>query len=120
MTHLLNCDNLVMVHDFKWIAHYYHLIETETDTPNCVRVERNFSDLEAKVQYYNEHTAEAQEIASRAKEIFRERYTTPAATACYWRSLLRAWGTIAFKPVIMEKMKGGKEKLRGVSIEEFT
>lgn len=111
-----------MVHDVEWIAHYYHLLDTEVDSAqgaNCVHVERDFSDLEAKVNYYNNHTEEAQEIASRAKEMFRERYTSPAATACYWRNLMRAWSTISFEPVIVRKGKGGKQRVRGISIEEF-
>lgn len=32
---------------------------------------------------------------------------------------MRAWSTIASEPVIMEKDKGGKERMRGISIEEF-
>jgi hypothetical protein len=111
-----------MVHDVEWVAHYYHLLDTEVDSTkgaNCVHVERDFSNLEAKVHYYNNHTKEAQQIATRARETFRERYTSPAATACYWRSLLRAWSTVSFDPVISTKGKGGKEKMRGISIEEF-
>ncbi|CZT16806.1 uncharacterized protein RCC_02640 [Ramularia collo-cygni] len=123
LTHLLNCDGVVLVHDVEWIAHYYHLLDTEIDSAegaNCIHVERDFSNLKAKVEYYNNHTDEAQEIATRARKMFRERYTSPAATSCYWRNLMRAWSSIAFEPAIMEKMKGGKEKMRGISFEEFS
>ncbi|EME49634.1 hypothetical protein DOTSEDRAFT_92812, partial [Dothistroma septosporum NZE10] len=121
MTHLLNCDSLLIVHDVEWIAHYYHLLDTDT---NCVRVERNFSDLEATIKYYNEHLAGAQKIANTAKTTFRERYTTPAATACYWRRLLRSWATVAFQPKTTELIKAKTklspaETLRGIAFEQF-
>ncbi|KAF2161762.1 hypothetical protein M409DRAFT_58838 [Zasmidium cellare ATCC 36951] len=120
MTHLLNCDSLLFVHDVEWIAHYYHLLDTDM---NCVRVERDFADLEEKIQYFSNHTQEAQIIANTAKITFRERYTTPAATACYWRKLLRSWATVSFTPATKVVMKGkNKQKVerpRGVSFEEF-
>lgn len=121
MTHLLNCDSLLLVHDVEWIAHYYHLLDTGT---NCVRVERDFSDLEEKIRYYNNHTQEAQTIANEAKTTFRERYTTPAATACYWRKLLRAWSSVSFVPDTHttnhdRNRHQSREKPRGISFEEF-
>lgn len=121
MTHLLNCDSLLLVHDVEWIAHYYHLLDTDM---NCVRVERDFSDLEEKIRYYNNHTTEAQTIANTARTTFRERYTTPAATACYWRKLLCSWASVSFKPVtkIVAKGKHRRENTevpRGISFEQF-
>ncbi|KAF7190073.1 Protein O-glucosyltransferase 1 [Pseudocercospora fuligena] len=121
MTHLLNCDSLLLVHDVEWIAHYYHLLDTDS---NCVHVARNFSDLGEKIQYYNTHADEAQKIADNARTMFRERYTTPAATACYWRKLLRAYARVAFTPrttaIKENKHKlASKEQLRGISFEEF-
>lgn len=121
MTHLLNCDSLLLVHDVEWIAHYYHLLDTDS---NCVHVARDFSDLEQKIQYYNKHPEEAQKIADKAKSMFRERYTTPAATACYWRKLLRAYARVAFAPetttIVRNKHKlASKQEQRGISFEKF-
>ena len=118
MTHLFNCDSLMFVHDVEWVAHYYDLLDTGT---NCVAVDRNFHDLEAKIQYYEEHLDEAQQIADRARETFRERYTTPAATACYWRKLMRTWAeTVAFEPRIDIAKDGHRmQKTRGITFEEF-
>lgn len=118
MTHLFNCDSLLFVHDVDWIAHYYHLIDNGV---NVVHVSRDFSDLENSILYYNENLGEAQQIADEAKRTFRERYTTPAATACYWRRLMRTWAeTVNFVPRT-NKTKDGlpMKKTRGISFEEF-
>ncbi|CAK4028518.1 Hypothetical predicted protein [Lecanosticta acicola] len=121
MTHLLNCDSLLFVHDVEWIAHYYHLLDTGS---NCVRVERDFSDLGEKVLYFNDHTEEAQAVADAQRKTFRERYTTPAASACYWRKMMRAWAAASFEPTTKVVMKQkdklqSAERLRGISLEEF-
>ncbi|KAM3416007.1 hypothetical protein BST61_g9494 [Cercospora zeina] len=118
MTHLFNCDSLLFVHDVEWIAHYYHLIKTGA---NAVRVRRDFSDLESSILHCNENLEEAQQIADQAKKTFRERYTTPAAAACYWRKLMRTWaGTVKFEPIIHETKDGRSvKKARGVGFEEF-
>lgn len=122
MTHLLNCDSLLLVHDVEWMAHYYHLLDTGV---NCVRVERNFTDLETNIKYYDQHLDEAQVIADNARSTFRERYTTPAAAACYWRKLLRAWSSVSFKPVTRDNnntISGESDwpgPLRGISFEQF-
>lgn len=97
MIHLFNCDSLMFVHDVEWVAHFYHLLDTGH---NCISVTRDFNDLEAQVQFYEHHLHEAQQIANQARETFRERYTTPAATACYWRHLMRTWASVAFNPQI--------------------
>jgi hypothetical protein len=121
MTHLLNCDSLLVVHDVDWIAHYYHLLDTGL---NCIHANRNFSDLEETIEYYNAHLDEAQQIADTARRTFRERYTSPAATACYWRKLLRTWADVSFSPVVTEPTPkkhsmAAKRKPRGISFEEF-
>lgn len=122
MTHLFNCDSLMFVHDVEWVAHYYHLLDTGH---NCISVARDFHDLEAKIQYYEHHLDEAQQIADRAKETFRQRYTTPAATACYWRKLMRTWSTVAFEPQIHipsedeETSSSPRKIIRGITFEEF-
>ncbi|PPJ50178.1 hypothetical protein CBER1_05225 [Cercospora berteroae] len=118
MTHLFNCDSILFVHDVDWIAHYYHLINTGV---NVVHVSRDFSDFENSILYYNENLGEAQQIADEAKRTFRERYTTPAATACYCRRLMRTWAeTVSFVPRV-NKTKDGQtmKKTRGITFEEF-
>ena len=47
-----------------------------------------------------------QRIADNARSTFRERYLTPAAEACYWRSLFRGWAEVQTFEV-----KGWKDKM---------
>lgn len=120
LLHLYNCDSVPVSHDLAWMAHYYHLLEPNV---NYIPVNRNFSDLGEKLEYYIDHPDVAQVIADNAKAKFRERYTTPAATACYWRRLLRAWSNIAFQPQGYEWVEHDKahreKRIRGITFEEF-
>jgi hypothetical protein len=47
--------------------------------------------LEQKIQELLDDPTEAQRIATNSVNVFRERYLTAAADACYWRALLQAW-----------------------------
>ncbi|KAK5123316.1 hypothetical protein LTR85_002747 [Meristemomyces frigidus] len=120
LTHLLNCDSVPVLHNLAWVAHYYHLLDPEV---NYVPVNRNFSDLGEKMRFYLDHPHVAQGIADSARTTFRERYTTPAATACYWRRLLRSWSSVAFKPEGYEFVGHGKshkeQRIGGITFEEF-
>lgn len=55
---------------------------------NYVAIRRDFFDLEWQVQRYLNDPAAAQLIADNAVATFRDRYTSPAAEACYWRRLI--------------------------------
>ena len=120
LTHLLNCDAVPISHELKWVAHYYHLLEPDV---NFVSVDRDFSDLSEKMEFYLAHPSAAQDIADKARVTFRERYTTPAATTCYWRRLLRSWSSMTFKPEGIEAadrdQTQGEQRKRGIAIEEF-
>jgi len=120
LTHILNCDSVPILHDLHWVAHYYHLLQPDV---NYVPVHRNFSDIEEKVQRSMHDPTAAQSVADSARQTFRERYTTPAATACYWRRLLRAWSRVAFRPEAFEvaerESPSSARKARGIAFEEF-
>lgn len=121
LKYLLNCDSVPIVHDLDWAGHYYHLLDPGV---NYVQVKRDFTDLEEKIKYYMSHTEEAQTIATNSMATFRQRYTSPAAQACYWRKLLRSWNTVAVTPevyenVTVEGQAGQMTRLRGITFEEF-
>ncbi|TKA32444.1 hypothetical protein B0A50_01552 [Salinomyces thailandicus] len=107
LTHLLNCDSVPIIHDITWTAHYYHLLHPVV---NYISVHRNFSDLGHQIEYYKEHRESRQRIADAARTMFRERYTTPAAAACYWRRLLRSWSSVAAI---------APREAQGIAFEEF-
>ena len=106
LTHLLNCDSVPVIHDMDWTAHYYHLLDAGV---NYIPVRRDFSDLNKQMEYYLAHPRSSQRISDAARTTFRERYTSPAAEACYWRRLLKTWSSMAPRP----------ERTPSISFEEF-
>jgi hypothetical protein len=62
---------------------------------NAIFVAPDWSDLEDTVKWLEDHGDVAEGIASRQRDIFaRQGYLSPAAEACYWRALIRAWTTV--------------------------
>jgi hypothetical protein len=82
----------------QWIQPHHYLLIADGPQQNFVEVERDFSDLEDKIEYYLSHPTEARRIADNGVRTFRERYLTPAAEACYWRKLFHGWAQISFEP----------------------
>ncbi|KAI6467239.1 hypothetical protein MCOR17_004525 [Pyricularia oryzae] len=63
---------------------------------NIVFVTQDWSDLPETVAWLEAHPHVAEGIASRQRELFvGGGYFSPAAEACYWRSLIRGWSTVA-------------------------
>lgn len=76
------------------------------------------------MQYYLSNPATTARIANNSVATFRDRYLTPAAEACYWRRLIRAWAEVqAFSPeayVDIAAPDGSvRKKQRGVDWEIF-
>jgi hypothetical protein len=90
---------------------------------NVVSVERDWSDLEDKIKYFLNHPKEAKNIAENSAKVFRDRYLTPAAQACYWRKLFNAWASVSFTPELYNTIKGhdGKmrKQIRGTTFETY-
>ena len=131
LKYLLNCESIVIAHELKWVEHYHHLLDSSSNLEqNYIQVKRDFSDLQQVIEkYVNNPDArfEAENIAANARAIFRERYLTPAANACYWRQLIREWSKVqGFHTDFwhtVEVQKGDetvtKRKPRGVPFESF-
>lgn len=126
LKYLLNCDSVPIVHKLDWTTSYYHLLVGEGPDQNHIPVKRDFSDMEAKVNYYLDNADEAQRIAENSVATFRSRYTSPAAEACYWRRLMRSWSTVAFVPdpyetvdVDVSGLKEQEQQVRGKPVEDF-
>jgi hypothetical protein len=121
--YLLNCKSVSVVHSLEWIEPHTHLFVKDGPDQNIVSVERDFSDLNEKMNYYLKHPKEAKRIAENSASVFRDRYLTPAAQACYWRKLLNAWASISFVPELYTQVKGqnGKKrkKIRGTTFETY-
>lgn len=62
----------------------------------------------------------SQRIAAESTRVFRDRYLTPAAEACYWRKMMHTWkSAMAFEPKKYETFANGTRVRRGVSWERF-
>ncbi|GKT90964.1 DUF821 domain-containing protein [Colletotrichum tofieldiae] len=62
---------------------------------NTVFVNPDWSDLEATINWLEDHAEVARGIARRQRALFFERgYMSPAAEVCYWRALVRGWSQV--------------------------
>lgn len=121
--YLLNCASVSVVHTPEWIEPHTHLFIPEGEHQNVVQVERDFSDLDEKMNYLLDHDSEAQRIAQNSVATFRDRYLTPAAQACYWRKLFHAWASVSFEPelytTIVDLHGNTRRKNRGTPFETY-
>ncbi|KKK19010.1 hypothetical protein ARAM_001475 [Aspergillus rambellii] len=117
--YLLNCRSVVISHKLVWLeAHHAAFISSGPDA-NYVEVERDFSDLERKIEFLIDNPEAAERIADNAVKTFRDRYLTPAAESCYWRHLIRMYAASCdFGPVLSETQDGEKQS-RGVHFEDW-
>jgi hypothetical protein len=116
--YLLNCESVTIMHKSEWIEPHQSVLVPSGPDQNFVQVERDFSDLESKIQQLLHDSQLAKTIAQNSAKTFRDRYLTPAAQACYWRQLIRSWAEVSFRPkpwVLID----GKKQLRGVPFETF-
>lgn len=104
------------MHKREWIEPYHGLLIPSGPEQNYVEVERDFSDLESKMLELLADPTRA------SANVFRDRFLSPAAQACYWRRMIESWATVSFVPEGWEVVRTkGKEtrKLRGVPFESF-
>ncbi|KAK0637551.1 Protein O-glucosyltransferase 1 [Lasiodiplodia hormozganensis] len=98
LKYLLNCHSLTVIHKLHWLENFHNVLVSSGPEQNFIQVERDFSDMHWKMEYYLQHQDEAKRIADNNIRDFRDRYLTPAAQACYWRKLFWAWREVSFEP----------------------
>ncbi|KAF2000766.1 hypothetical protein P154DRAFT_522358 [Amniculicola lignicola CBS 123094] len=117
------CRSVIVSHKLQWIQHYHYLLLSNGTNQNFVEVERDFSNLDEAMEDLLAHPEKAKRIADNNVEIFRERYLTAAAEACYWRTLFKAWKEISFEPLLYNGVEVGEKhkrtQKRGVRYETF-
>ncbi|KAF2456649.1 glycosyl transferase family 90-domain-containing protein [Lineolata rhizophorae] len=128
LKYIQNCESVIIIPELAWIQNYHHLLVPSGEQQNYVLVEKDFSDLEEKITYLLEHDDEANRIATNSISMFRDRYLTQAAQACYWRELIRSWANVSFQPQLYEEVDSTDEvtghssttrKLRGTTFETY-
>lgn len=111
------CRSVIISHKLQWIQHHHYLFRANGSNQNYVEVERDFSDLASAIEDLLDHPEKAKRIADNSVHVFRERYLTQAAEACYWRKLMTRWKDVMdWEPVLYSGHKGKK---RGVRYETF-
>ncbi|KAF2435421.1 hypothetical protein EJ08DRAFT_580281 [Tothia fuscella] len=123
--YLLNCASVNIVHKPDWIEPHTHLMKSNGPDQNIVEVSRDFGDLNSKMTQLISDEGEAQRIANNSIHLFRDRYLTPAAQACYWRKLFHGWASVSFEPELYRPVKDEKtgrtrRRTRGIPFETFT
>ena len=125
LKYLLNCASVLISHPLRFIEHYHHLLDASPSSPtqNYVQAKRDFSDLPNIMHLYlsQKHFERAKHIAENARTLFRQRYLTPAAEACYWRALIRGWASVqGFETEFWMDREVGKRKMpRGTPFESY-
>lgn len=121
--YLQNCHSVYIAPKPEWIEPHHSALVPSGPNQNVVEVERDFSDLEQKIQALLSNDDHAKRIANNGVAVFRDRYLTPAAQACYWRYMFKTWADISFEPDGWESTKDAKgnviQKLRGTAFETF-
>lgn len=118
LKYLQSCKSVIIAHKMEWIQHQHPLMRSTGPEQNFVEVDRNFKGLSETMHWLEEHDDEAERIASNNVRTFAERYLTPAAEVCYWRSLIHAWAEVSFKPEFFKEVDG-KKVWRGLPVESF-
>ena len=112
--YIQNCESVYVTHTPKWLKTTTYALEADGPEQNFVQVKEDWSDLEEKVKEVLENPSLAERIAKKGVEDMRDRYLTPAAQACYWRALIRGYGSVSFEPNMYER---DGTTLRGVPFE---
>ena len=108
-----NCESVWITNEGSrgWREIYDSALEASGPEQNYVSVKDDWSDLESTVRDLLDNPQKGKAIAQQSASVLRDRYLTPAAIACYWRKLIRAWGEVSFEPEFYGK---DRESWRGV------
>ncbi|KAH8723588.1 hypothetical protein GQ44DRAFT_310480 [Phaeosphaeriaceae sp. PMI808] len=117
--YLLNYGSVVITYKAEWVEPHSHLFVSAGPHQNVVEVERDFFDLEDKVEELLHNPRRAQAIANNSINTFRDKYLTPAAEACYWRQLFLSWAKVSFYLELWEVNGNGKKTIRVIPFETF-
>ncbi|KAI1134691.1 glycosyl transferase family 90-domain-containing protein [Hypoxylon sp. FL0543] len=120
LRYLHNCNSVPIIHKLEYVFHYHPLLKDSGPHQNYVKVKRDWSDLKAQMDGLIADPDRARQIAHESTRVFRDRYLTPAAEACYWRRMIRNWRAVMdFEPRRYETKEDGTKVRRGVSWERF-
>ncbi|KAI0173123.1 glycosyl transferase family 90-domain-containing protein [Hypoxylon sp. FL1284] len=121
LRYLHNCNSVPVIHKLDYVFHYRPLLKDSGPHQNYVKVKRDWSDLKAQMDGLLADPDKGRRIALESTAVFRDRYLTPAAEACYWRRMIHTWHAVMnFEPRRFETKADGTKVRRGVSWERFS
>jgi hypothetical protein len=94
LKYLQNCQSVVFTRTAVSLQHWTHLYNSNRSDPlqNMVvlppvkgDIDLSWTNIAPEMDYLLADDDRAKQIASRSAEIFRDRFLSPAAVACYWR-----------------------------------
>ncbi|KAL9090712.1 MAG: hypothetical protein Q9165_005200 [Trypethelium subeluteriae] len=112
LKYILNCASVVLMRRPHWIESFTHLLQPSGPKQNVIELD-DFVELPDAMSYHLSHRKDSENIANNAKELFKERYLTPAAQACYWRKMFEKWAKVQSwdpKPWTIEQRSEGEGK----------
>lgn len=142
--YLLSCHAITIAHRMEWTQHFHPALISDANSPlqNFIELPAfSFDGLEETVRalWHSDHdnavknaTAAqlartkyrtfdasrltAKQVADNARDSLRDRYLTPAATACYYRAALRVYADLLqFNPTLREGNGNAPGKMLGTS-----
>lgn len=97
-----HCHSVFITHQLEWAEIYHSVLISEGPEQNYVLAKDDWSDLEGIINNLLVEPEKAKMIADNSVRMLRDLYLTPAAEACYWRRLIRAYGSVSFEPRFFE------------------
>ncbi|KAI9652928.1 MAG: hypothetical protein M1821_007775 [Bathelium mastoideum] len=93
LKYILNCASVVLMRRPSWIESFTHLLKPNGPDQNIVELD-SFVNLPETMDYHLSQQQQSERIAKNAREVFKDRYLTPAAQACYWRQMFEKWASV--------------------------
>ncbi|UZJ50723.1 hypothetical protein CBS101457_000043 [Exobasidium rhododendri] len=99
---LQNCESVILTRKAVYLQHWTHLFNSNKSSPlqNMVvlppvdgNIDQSWRNAASEMDALIADDARAQSIAARSVEIFRDRYLSPAAVACYWRKAIKIFAS---------------------------
>ncbi|KAF2162390.1 hypothetical protein M409DRAFT_27398 [Zasmidium cellare ATCC 36951] len=113
LRYLTHCNSAAVIPwPLHFVAHFYPLLQPSGPEQNFIPVQNDWSDLDATMTSYTSESPtssnpnSAKAIAARSVAMFRDRYLTPAAEACYLRRMVRLYAEVQnFEPQLWKTAK---------------
>lgn len=113
------CQSVIIAHKMEWIQPQNYMMIKSGPQQNFVEVPRDWSGLRDAIFHLVENPEEARRIADNQIKMFKERYLTQAAEACYWRKMIRMFEPFSPEVKLTRTLKGGEVVWRGMPYETF-